>query len=107
EADTHAFADLPPGDPGADGVDAAHNLMPRHPRQLQTRIRAADGRGIGVTDAAGLHSNADLAGRRLRDGSFDNLQLARFRHFDRPIRGRLLAGRYRSGGITACEYGGT
>ena len=88
EAHTDSFADFPLGDAATDGVDAAHNLMARHARQRQPRIRAADCSGIGVTDAARLHSNSDLADRGLRDRPFDDLQLARFGHFNRSVPGR-------------------
>ena len=87
EADTDAFADLPLGDAATDGVDAAHNFMARHPRQLQSWIGAADCSGIGVTDAACLHPNSDLTDPGLRDRPFDDPQLARFGHFNRSVLG--------------------
>jgi hypothetical protein len=75
EADTDSFTDFPLGDAVTDGVDAAHNLMARHPRELQPWIRAADCSGIGVTDAACFHPNSDLTDRGLRDRPFDDCNL--------------------------------
>src|SRR5262249_33910087 len=87
EADTDAFTDRPLGDAAADGIDAAHDLMARHPWELQTRIGTAHCGGIGVTDAAGLHPNSDLADRGLRNGPFDDLQFAGFGDLNRSVIG--------------------
>ena len=38
-----------------------------------------------MTKAAGLHPNSDLAVRGLRNGPFNDLQLARFGDFKRPV----------------------
>jgi hypothetical protein len=75
EADADTLADLPRGDPGADGVDAADDLVPRHAGEVDREHRL-DGGGIRVADAAGLDPHSHLAGARLAERQLGQDELA-------------------------------
>jgi hypothetical protein len=55
--------------------------MPRNARQLQTRVRASDGGGIGMTDSACFHPNPNLSRSRLGDLPFHYSKRARRGNF--------------------------
>ena len=57
--------------PGADLLDDAHDLVPRHDRQADVRQFAVDDMQIGAADAAGFDAHDDLARGGDRVGSFD------------------------------------
>jgi hypothetical protein len=42
-----------------------------------TRVNTGDGCGIGVTDPAGFHPNANLPGSRFEDGAFHHAKMTR------------------------------
>ena len=50
---------------GADRLDPADDLVPRHDRQLGVRQLAVDDMQIGAADAAGLDPQSDFARPRL------------------------------------------
>jgi hypothetical protein len=67
EADTDALTDFPSGHSAAQCLNAANYFVTRNARQSQARVGAGDRGGIGVTDSAGFHANANLTGSRLRN----------------------------------------
>ena len=76
EADADALAGPPAVNRLADGVDASHHLMPRHPREGQSGADPLDGQDIRVADAARFHADPDAARRRLDQWARDKFQLA-------------------------------
>ncbi len=69
EADAHALTNFPFGDAGAEGFDAADYFVAGDARKLQAGIGAGYRGGVGVADAAGFDSDANLAGGGLGDGA--------------------------------------
>src|SRR5262249_33686438 len=70
QADTDTLADFPPGHSLPQRLNATNHFMPRNARQNQAWVIAGDRVGIGVTDSACFHSNANLAWSRLGDRPF-------------------------------------
>src|SRR6266853_486176 len=70
KADAYALTDFPLGDSGAEGFDAADYFVAGNARELQAGIGAGYGGGVGVADAAGFDSDANLTGAGLGDGAF-------------------------------------
>ena len=71
EADAYALTHFPFRDAGAEGFDAADDFVARNARELQTRVGASYGGGVGVADAAGFDADANLAGAGFGDGALD------------------------------------
>ncbi len=83
QSDTNPLTDLPFRHSAAQGFDAPNNLMPGHAGQeLDLGYGARDGGGIGVTDSACFHANANLTRSRLRDLPFDYVKNAGCGNFD-------------------------
>src|SRR4029077_3109465 len=72
-ADANALSPLPSGDLGAQLIDDACHLVPRHPRILDSRPEAFFHENVTVANTTGLHSNAHLSRTR-----FGNLALNYF-----------------------------
>jgi len=79
-ADAHAVTLLPLGDLRAERIDDAGDLVAGHTRILDSRKQSLGGQDVAVTDPAGFHAHADLAGSGIGDVAFDELEFgARFR----------------------------
>jgi hypothetical protein len=73
-AETDALADFEDGNIGADGVQNAGNFMAGHARVLESRPHTFLGQRIAVTNAAGLHADANVAGAGIRKLLLDKLE---------------------------------
>jgi hypothetical protein len=73
--------------PEADGFHQPRRFVTEHERHREHHDVTLQGVHVTVTDAACLHPNSDLTDPGLRDRSFDDLQLARFGHFNRSVLG--------------------
>jgi hypothetical protein len=68
-AHSDAISTFKAGNVIADLVDDADDLVTRYPRQLEARPQAVLDKMIAVTDATGVHSNANLTRTGFWDGS--------------------------------------
>ena len=68
------LADPPRHDPGAERVDPARHLVPRHRRVADAREGPVLDEGVAVADAAGLDPHPHLPGTGLGDVPLDQLE---------------------------------
>src|SRR4029077_5909741 len=94
-ADANALSPLPSGDLGAQLIDDACHLVPRHPRILDSRPEAFFHENVTVANTTGLHSNAHLSRTR-----FGNLAL---NYFETCSRLRNLCHLHRSYCDSCCH----
>jgi len=73
-ADAHAITDLPALHGGAQRIDRTDDLVAWHARQRHPRKHRPLGEGVAVTNAAGLHLDADFTRTWLGDRAFDDLE---------------------------------
>jgi hypothetical protein len=73
-ADT--LAGLPKNDVGADGVDAAGDLVSRYTRILKACPMAFFHKSVAVADAAGFDLDANLPASGFGDGAVDELEIS-------------------------------
>ena len=85
ETDADASAYRPAFDAFARHVDPSHRLVARHPRPLDRQYPLYS-RGIRMADPASLHTDADMARRRIKQRLFGQLQLAWAHRLHGPIR---------------------
>ena len=73
-AETDALADFEYRHIRANGVEDAGNLVAGDAWELESRPHSFLGQRITVTDAAGLHANADVAGAGIGELLLDELK---------------------------------
>ena len=66
---------FPTSDPLAKFIDNTCDLVSGDARVLDTRPSALFRKCIAVANAAGLHANSDVAGRRVGNLSFDKFEI--------------------------------
>jgi hypothetical protein len=71
---TDALADFPTGDPLAYGLNFSDHLVARHSRKCNAWQESIHGGGVRVANAAGLNTDAHLAG-----GWFDQRTIYEFK----------------------------
>jgi hypothetical protein len=85
EADADALTDFPIENAFTDFVDPAHDFMAGDAWKLETGRTAFDGKGISVTNATGLHADADLSFGRRGERAIHEFEFSRLAYLNGAI----------------------